>query len=379
MPELFDKTWIGSLELSNRAVRSATWTGLGDERGYVTDRAVQFYRDLAKGQVGLIVTGYQYVMRNGMQLPFMIGNYEDDQTEGLRRLASAVHEEGGKIVPQIVHCGARANRKLMPQDKEIWVPSASGELNTGITPHEVSREEIRHLIEAYAAAAVRSRDAGFDGVQLHGAHGYGINQFLSPLWNQRGDVYGGSLKNRYRFLGEVMEAVKAAVGGDFPLLIKLSGHDLVQGGLVPQDAIEIGRRLADDGIAAIEVSGGNADSPENLGPVRKKVRKEEDEAYFADLSSAMKAAVKVPVITVGGVRSLKTIGDILDGGKADYVAMSRPFVREPHLIARWHAGDAAKASCISCNGCFETGLIGKGISCKVERKRMKEEGKTEDA
>lgn len=376
MPELFEKTWIGSIELANRAVRSATWTGLGDERGYVTDRAVEWYRDLARGGVGLIVTGYQYIMRNGMQLPFMIGNYEDDQIEGLSHLAAAVHEEGSKIVPQIVHCGFRANAKLMPKGEEIWAPSALPGVAYGETPHEVSKQEIQQLIEAYAAAAVRSRKAGFDGVQLHGAHGYSINQFLSPAWNKRGDTYGGSSKNRYRFLGETMEALKGAVGDDFPILIKLSGHDFVEGGLTPEETIEIGRRLSDDGIAAIEVSGGCEGSGDKLGPVRRKIKHEEDEAYFADLSAAMKAAVQVPVITVGGVRSLKVIADLLTGAKADYVAMSRPFIREPHLIARWQAGDTSKATCISCNGCFETALAGSGISCKVDRKHKEKEKKS---
>lgn len=368
MSELFEKTWIGSIELANRAVRSATWTGLGDERGYVTDRAVAWYRDLAQGNVGLIVTGYQYVMRNGQQLPYMIGNYEDGQIEGLRRLADAVHEEGGKVVPQIVHCGFRANPSLIPSGEEIWAPSALPGAGAHNTLHEVTKQEIQVLIEAFAAATLRSKTAGFDGVQLHGAHGYGINQFLSPAWNKRGDTYGGSLKNRYRFLGEVMEAIKGSVGSDFPVLIKLSGHDFVEGGLVPQETIEIGKRLSDDGIAAIEVSGGSEASADKLGPARAKVHKEEDEAYLADLSSAMKAAVPVPVITVGGVRSLKVIGDILDGGKADYVAMSRPFIREPHLVARWQAGDTQKATCMSCNGCFEFGLKGEGIACKTERK-----------
>jgi 2,4-dienoyl-CoA reductase-like NADH-dependent reductase (Old Yellow Enzyme family) len=378
MPKLFEKTWIGSIELANRAVRSATWSGVGDERGYVTDRAVELYRDLARGQVGLIITGYQYIMRNGMQLPFMIGNYEDHQLEGLTRLADAVHAEGGKIIPQIVHCGAQANPKLMPQGEIVWAPSAAKDPVTGRTSHEVTKQEIRQLVEAYASAALRSLNAGFDGVELHAAHGYGINQFLSPAWNKRGDSYGGSLKNRYRFLAEVLEAARGATGDSFPLLIKLSGHDFLEGGLVPQDALEIARLLADDGIAAIEVSGGNAASPNGLGPVRNKIHKPEDEAYFADLSSAMKAAVSVPIVSVGGVRSLKTIDDILEGGKADYVAMSRPFIREPHLVARWQSGDTGKALCISCNGCFETGLTGKGVSCKVEAKLREKREKSRE-
>jgi 2,4-dienoyl-CoA reductase-like NADH-dependent reductase (Old Yellow Enzyme family) len=367
MPALFERTEIGPLSLDNRAVRSATWSGVGDERGYVTDLAVKFYGDLAKGGIGLIITGYQYIMRNAMQLPYMIGNYDDDQIAGLARLADAVHSEGGKVIPQIVHCGSRANPALFPEGEEVWAPSAIPDTGSGTVPHEITNQDIQRLVEAYAAAALRSFKAGFDGVQLHGAHGYGINQFLSPAWNRRGDAYGGSLKNRYRFVAEVMEAVRAAVGEDFPIFIKLSVHDFVERGLVPEESVEVARRLADDGIFAIEVSGGSADSPTELGPVRRRILKDEDEAYFSHLSAAVKGAVGVPVITVGGVRSLNTIQQILDDRKADYVAMSRPFIREPDLINRWKSGDTARASCIACNGCFETGLTGKGISCKVKR------------
>jgi 2,4-dienoyl-CoA reductase-like NADH-dependent reductase (Old Yellow Enzyme family) len=177
----------------------------------------------------------------------------------------------------------------------------------------------------------------------------------------------------------VLEAVRGAVGADFPILIKLNGHDYVEGGLVLDETVKFARFLADDGIDAIEVSGGSAASPKHLGPARTKIRREEDEAYFAHLAAAVKEAVKLPVITVGGIRSLKTISDILSEGKADYVSMSRPFIREPHLIKRWKAGDTRKAACISCNGCFETGMQGLGISCKVERelrdKREKEKVK----
>jgi 2,4-dienoyl-CoA reductase-like NADH-dependent reductase (Old Yellow Enzyme family) len=367
MPELFETTWIRSLELKNRSVRSATWSGVGGDRGYVTDKAVEFYRELGQGGIGLIVTGYQYVLPNGAQLPFMIGNYEDEQIQGLSRLAKAVHQEDGKIVPQIVHVGARANPKLLGEGQKIWAPSAIPDPVSGRVPKEVTKTDIGILIEAYAAASARAKKAGFDGVQLHGAHGYGINQFLSGAWNRRGDAYGGNLKNRYRFLGEVLEAVRAAVGDDFPVLIKLSAHDYVEGGLAPEEAVQIARRLAEDGIDAIEVSAGSAASPRDKSPSRS-VEKEADEAYLADLAAVVKEAVKVPIMAVGGIRSFKTVNDILSGRKADYVAMSRPFIREPHLISRWKSGDTAKAQCISCQGCFETGMRGLAISCKERRK-----------
>jgi 2,4-dienoyl-CoA reductase-like NADH-dependent reductase (Old Yellow Enzyme family) len=372
MTKLFEKTQIGSIELANRTVRSATWSGVGDERGYVTDLAEAIYGNLASGGIGLIITGYQYVMTNGIQLPFMIGNYDDDQLEGLSGLANLVHAQGGRIVPQLVHTGVRANKKLFRQGEEVWGPSGIPDPMTGAVPMEVSKAQIRELVEAYARAAERSKNAGFDGIQLHGAHGYGINQFLSPVWNKRSDAYGGDVKKRYKFLAEVMEAVRGAVGDNFPILIKLNGHDFVERGLVPEESVRIAKMLQDDGISAIEVSGGSAASPENLGPVRRKVLKEEDEAYFADIARFFKESVEVPIITVGGIRSLKTIDDILDGKKADYVSMARPFIREPHLINRWESGDTEKSKCIACNGCFEMGLQGQGISCKVERKKKEE-------
>jgi 2,4-dienoyl-CoA reductase-like NADH-dependent reductase (Old Yellow Enzyme family) len=370
MPELFDTTYIKSMEMRNRTVRSATWTGLGDANGYVTDRAVDFYAELAAGGIGLIVTGYQYVLNNGRQLPYMIGNCDEDRLEGLAKLAAAVHAHGGTVAPQIVHAGIRATTDFFKEGEELWAPSAALAPTSGpVRPVEMDHGRIRTLVEAYAAAADRAKRAGFDAVQLHGAHGYGINQFLSPAWNIRGDAYGGSVKNRYRFLAETLEAVRAAVGADFPVMIKLSVADFVEGGITPQEGVQIARMLETDGIDCIEASGGSIASPNGMGPVRTGVVKKVHEAYFADMAAAVKREVKVPVVTVGGVRSLERIGEILAQGSADYVAMSRPFIREPGLVNRWKAGDTSKAACISCNGCFETGRSGLGISCKVEREK----------
>ncbi len=375
MPSLFDSFAVKSLELPSRSIRSATWSGVGDDRGYVTDKALDLYRELARGGVGLIVTGYQYVLTNGQQLPYMVGNYEDGQIEGLSRLAAAVHDAGGRVIPQLVHTGASANADLFREGDELWGPSAvQPSPKQKAVPKEMTVGNITRLIEAYAAAAERSKKAGFDGVQLHGAHGYGINQFLSPKWNVRGDGYGGSLNNRYRFLAETLEAVRGAVGDDFPVTIKLNGSDFVEGGLEPDDSVRIAERLADDGIDMIEVSGGSALSPKEKTPARMKIRTEEDEAYLVDLAARVKERVGVPTASVGGIRSLKVANDILAAGKADLIAMSRPLIREPGLINRWKSGDTARATCVSCNGCFESGLKGEGISCKVERQlREKEE------
>lgn len=367
MAELFEKTSIKSMNLDNRSFRSATWSGISDERGYVTDLGESFYSTLGSGGIGAIISGYQYVMKNGVQLPFQTGNYEDAQIPGLKKLASAARSAGCPVIGQIVHCGIRANPKMFFDGGDIWGPSAIPDLSSGITPVEVSKSQILELVEAYAAAAGRLKTAGFDGVQLHGAHGYGINQFLSGAWNQRGDNYGGTPRKRYRFLAETLEAVKSVAGDGFPVMIKLSGADFVEGGLTPEESLQIARWLSEDGIDAIEVSGGGAASPKHLWPIRPKIMKREDEAYFADFARMIKKSVRVPVITVGGIRSLDAINDILNSGSADYVSMSRPLIREPGLVNRWKNGDKARATCISCGGCFETGLKGLGISCKVDR------------
>ena len=258
------------------------------------------------------------------------------------------------------------NPELFFEEGEIWGPSAIQDPLTGRIPKEMTTREIIQVIEAYAAAASRAKKAGFDGVQLHAAHGYGINQFLSSSSNDRSDGYGGSIGRRYRFLGEVLEDVRGSVGRDYPVLIKLNGHDYLERG-VPEESLYVARRLEKDGIDSIEVSAGSRASADGMIPFRLNILREEDEAYLAQLASSFVETVDVPIIAVGGIRSPGVISGILSEGLADYIALSRPLIREPHLINRWESGDLEKATCVSCNGCFGTGLQGLGISCEVER------------
>jgi 2,4-dienoyl-CoA reductase-like NADH-dependent reductase (Old Yellow Enzyme family) len=367
MSELFEKTSIKTLELKNRFIRSATWSGVADQKGWITDRALELYGNLAAGRVGLIITGFQYVMPNAVAMKYQVGNYSEGLLPGLSRWVQAIHAGGAKVMAQLVHTGSKANPELFWEEGEVWGPSAVLDPLTGRIPKEMTLQEISQVVEAFAEAALRSKRAGFDGIQLHGAHGYGINQFLSGLSNQRTDGYGGSISNRYRFLGEIMAAVRKAVGNEYPVFIKLSGHDYVEGGLSPEESLYVGRRLVDDGIDCIEVSAGSRASADGMVPSRTKIRKEDDEAYLAKLAQYFKQALDVPIITVGGIRSPSVAARILSQGLADFVALCRPFIREPHLINRWMNGDLEKATCISCNGCFETALEGLGVTCKVDR------------
>ena len=268
MPGLFDKTAIRSLELANRTVRSATWSGVADKKGFVTDRAIDMYSTLADGGVGLIITGFQYVMPNAVAMPYQMGNYADDMLDGLTQWVEAIHARRSKVVAQLVHTGSKANPDLFQEEAEIWGPSAVTDPLTGRTPKEMTPAEITQAAHAFAAAASRCQKAGFDGVQLHGAHGYGINQFLSAASNRRSDAYGGDIKKRYRFLGEILEAVRGAVGKEYPVLIKLSGNDYYEGGLTQEESLTVGRMLEQDGIDGIEVSGGSRASYDGMIPSR---------------------------------------------------------------------------------------------------------------
>ncbi len=288
-------------------------------------------------------------MTNGISLPYSIGNYDDSQAEGLKKIADSIHKEGCKVVVQLSHSLARSNPKLFfAEGDELWGVSGVPYSPDSPVPKEMTKSEITRLVEAYTAAAVRSSKCGFDGVMLHGAHGYGLHQFLSPAWNRRGDSYGGSLQNRYRVVGEMLEAMKGTLGTDYTILFKLSAQDFVNGGLEPPEALEIARRLQDGGIAGIQVSACCTVSEKDKHCPKTEILEQKDEGYLLDFSQYVKDAVKVPVIAVGGIRSLSTAEGVLKDGKADYISMARPLIREPNLVNQWRSVNIAKAKCISC-------------------------------
>ena len=235
------------------------------------------------------------------------------------------------------------------------------------TPKAMSQREIKETVQAFARAAGRVKRAGFDAVELHGAHGYLIAQFLSPATNKRKDKYGGPIENRARFLFEVYRAVRKSVGKGFPVLIKLNAKDFVRGGLSERDALFVARKLDSLGIDAIELSGG-VPAAGDMGPARVKIRKADDEAYFLPIAKRIQKQVSVPIILVGGIRSFKVVHNVLKTDAAELVSMARPFIREPHLIKRWKGGDRTKAACISCNQCFGAAMSSEGVCCVVERR-----------
>ncbi|HSN55098.1 MAG TPA: NADH:flavin oxidoreductase [Candidatus Sulfomarinibacteraceae bacterium] len=358
---VFDPVTINGLELRNRLVRSATWEGLGAPDGSVTEPMVEVYRELAEGGVGLIITGYMAVRADGRQQVTQLLADRDELVPGLARIADAVHARGGRVVAQLVHCGGQASREATGLDPVA--PSAVASPGYPEVPRELGEDDIEDIVRCFADAARRIQDAGYDGVQLHGAHGYLLAQFLSPSRNRRDGRWGGSLEARCRFARAVHAAVRAAVGQDWPLMIKLNANDFLEGSTTEADAAFLAAALAADGIDAIEVSGGTGGSGK-LGAARAKIETEADEAYFLPQAEAIReAAPGVHITLVGGVRSLEVMERILAGGTVDSFSMSRPLIREPGLPNRWAAGDRRRAACVSCSGCFGPARKGEGIRC----------------
>jgi 2,4-dienoyl-CoA reductase-like NADH-dependent reductase (Old Yellow Enzyme family) len=336
------------MELRNRFVRSATWSGMAGENGEVTEPLIDIYREVARGGVGLILTGYAFVNKRGKSSPGMLGCDDDSLVPGLRKLVDAVHTEGGRIALQIVHGGSQ---RMFDPGLPPEAPSAVRERATGNDPGEMSLEDIRRTVSDFSKGARRAKEAGFDGVEIHAAHGYLLSQFLSPYSNRRTDAYGGSIEKRARIIFEIYEAVRDKVGSDFPVMIKINSSDFDGAGLNEEDSSLVSRKLSEMGIDAIELSGGIPAAGE-LSPAREKINTREKEAYFRAYAKKLKPGIKCPLILVGGLRSLEIIEETFHEGTADFFSLARPLVSEPDLIKRWLSGDRRRARCISCNKCM---------------------------
>jgi 2,4-dienoyl-CoA reductase-like NADH-dependent reductase (Old Yellow Enzyme family) len=360
MNTLFQPVSIGPMVIKNRFVRSATHDYMGNLDGTISDSEIMLYKSLAENGVGLIITAHSYVQHPlGQVAPGQNAIYDDQFIEGYRRITDIAHEHGSKLVLQISHAG-----RQVPAPGEGLVPvapSAVTDSSTGITPRALTDEEIRQLIDCYAAAMWRAKKAGCDGVQIHIAHGYLLSEFISPYTNRREDQWGGSIENRTRILKEIIISGKELVGEDYPVLVKLNTTDGFTGDgyLTLEDAVYTARLLDSLGVAAIEVSGGIKESKK--GFAWPGINTPEKEAYFANAARKIKAEVSCPVILVGGLRSLAVMESIIEKGIADMVALCRPFIKEPDLVTRFLNGQA-RAACVSCNGCFNP----KGIRCNYK-------------
>jgi len=334
-------------------------TNFGDVDGFVTDAVIAYYVERARGGVGYITVEHTAIRPDGRAFPTMLLLNTDDHVESFRKLTHAVHEEGGKLFIQINHAGRQTSSQTTGHP--LVAPSAVRCPLREETPRALSPSEVKDLISDFAAAAARVRAAGADGVEIHMAHGYIINQFLSPIVNQRSDEYGGSPENRMKVALETLRAVRQEVGADFPISCRISADEYMEGGLRLADSQEVAKALEKHGADVIHVSACQSSSPFPLIPHYYL-----DEGAFVHLAAGIKSVVDIPVITVGRIRHAQMADEIISEGKADLVSMGRALIADPFLPAKAREGRFDDiVPCISCNRCSLSLVKVGSLRCTV--------------
>jgi 2,4-dienoyl-CoA reductase-like NADH-dependent reductase (Old Yellow Enzyme family)/thioredoxin reductase len=363
-PHMFAPGVIGTLPLKNRVTLAATSTELADADGFVTDAMVAFYAERAKGGTGLLVVEATYVDQPGKRLRFNSMLHEDRYIPGMRRLVDAIHEGGAKAALQIAHGGRESRPEITghPTVAPSAIPSEYTSVGEPARPREMTPHEIRDLVQSFVEAAARAYQAGFDAVELHGAHGYLIGQFLSPVSNKREDAYGGTTEKRTRFYVEILQGIKARIGNDFPVICRMNGSDKVPLGLEIDEAVQIAELLAQAGADAISVSAGiHASRPYAIIPGMSGPR-----GCYASLAAAVKSRVRVPVMAVGRINTPFVAEKIIADGDADYVCLSRALIADPYFTAKAQTDDLDSiVPCIACNECVASVHRHHGVSCTM--------------
>jgi 2,4-dienoyl-CoA reductase-like NADH-dependent reductase (Old Yellow Enzyme family) len=357
---LLNKTTINTMTLTNRFIRSATAYEMATKKGEVTPGLTRVMVALAEGGIGLSITGHAYVSQVGQASPRQLGVYSDTLLPGLTQLVKAVHRVDGKILLQLAHAGVMARSQVTGMEP-IGPSVLLGE--KGPLCQELTLEKIENTVSAFRQGAIRASQAGFDGVELHAAHGWLLNQFLSPFYNKRTDVYGGNLANRVRILLETYQSIRDAVGTQFPVIIKLNSEDLLEDGFTVEEMLQVVMMLEDVGVDAIDLSGGTVLALTQGNPGASFSKTGPNDIYWYEAARRCKKHIGIPLILVGGIRSFDVAEDLVERGITDYIALSQPLIRESMLINRWKAGDRQSAQCISDNQCMGAQPEGKGRYC----------------
>ncbi len=374
MNKIFEPVHLKNLVIRNRFVRSATYDRLADVNGQVSDAQIKYNSVLAEGGVGLIIFGITYVHHNGQVSRFQNSLAGDEYIAGFKKITNAVHERGAKIAVQLFHGGKEAknvkNMNLLPLAPSVIEndPYYTGEYRA------MTESDIWEVIQAFGDGARRAKEAGFDAVQIHGAHGYLLSQFLSPYTNRRQDQWGGSLGNRLRLHSEIYKGIRKKVGSDYPILIKIGVQDGFRGGLEFNEGKQAAELLANVGFDALEISQGLRGKCIEETEFKANINSLDKEAYFRDLCREIKGQINIPIIMVGGLRTLALMKEIVQNQEADFVALSRPLICEPHLIKDWKINEHKKAKCISCNACHDAVSHGKPIYCFLTTRPLLQNG-----
>ncbi|MDD4202683.1 MAG: NADH:flavin oxidoreductase [Candidatus Omnitrophica bacterium] len=361
----FEPYVLNGLTLQNRFVRSATHTGFATDEGIATEKNKDILFTLAENNVGLIITGYMYISKDGKGARGQLSIDRDETIKELFEITHYIHKyTRTKIFAQIAHCGAQTTENITGQTP--IAPSQISHNNT-IIAREMQAKDIEQIIEHFSDSAIRAKEAAFDGIQIHAAHGYLLSEFLSGHFNKRTDMFGQNNKGRARIISIILEHVRKKVGTKFPILLKINSEDFLQDGLHQEDCLEILGYIIPCGIDGVEISGGTMNS--DPLPIRKEDNtKESSQFYYRDFCEKFRKKFSIPLIAMGGIRGISEAERILGTDQADLIGMSRPFICEPDIIKRWEKGDPLRAKCISCNKCFRPLLVGKGLNCEFVKK-----------
>ena len=379
MSVLFDKTNFKGVELKNRLVRSATHEAMGDENGFPKNSLFKLYERLAKGGVGLIITGYSFVSKDGKS-GNMLGIDTDDHIPKYQKLVELVHKNNSKIAMQICHCGRQTTKDMT--GTQTIAPSAVKDNMLLDKPRAMSERDIGRIIEDFGKAAKRVKDSNFDAVQVHGAHGYLISSFLCPHTNRRKDKWGGSIENRMRFVSEIYKSCRDKVGDDYPIFIKMSAYDKMKNGLKQEEGIIMAEMIASMGFDGIEVSCGigedggstlRGDFPIDIilekipsykksNPFFKFILRHLGEKIIKPLpfsqsfnrkaAKEIKSKVKIPIFLVGGMTDPIVMEDVIEKGDADYISLSRALINNPNFPNKIKEGSKEPSKCLHCNLCM---------------------------
>ena len=361
-PNIFSPGRIGHMETKNRIIMPAMGTAYASIDGTASERWLQYLEARAKGEVGLIITEVTAISPEGRGMPNQLGLYEDRFIPGFKELGKRLHAHGAKVAVQLHHAGLQTT----PEWNGGFQPVAPSPISSPLyhmAPRELEEDKIQSLIRDFAIAAGRAREVGLDAVEIHGAHGYLIGQFLSPSTNKREDSYGGNLQGRLRFPLEIISRIREKVGNDFPILFRISAEERVRHGLTLEESKEIALALQQAGIDALNVSVGTAATPGSPGIGSMDL----DPGHLIPLAEEMKKILKIPVIGVGRIDHPAAAEKILAEGKADFIAIGRGLLADPNFVAKAKTGQADQIHrCIACNqGCIDRLLRGDSITCLI--------------
>ncbi|MGI6154131.1 MAG: FAD-dependent oxidoreductase [Christensenellaceae bacterium] len=362
-PKLFSRGEIGNIQLKNRIVMSPMGTNIGAPDGDATGQIIRYYEERAKGGTGLIITELTRIDNDtGIGAPNQLGAHRIENVRKLTQLADAVHKYDTKIMLQLHHAG-REIRSFFLHGRQPVAPSPIACKVTKDMPRELTTEECEALVGKFINGAVIAKLSGMDGVELHAAHGYLICQFLSPYTNKRTDKYGGDLAGRMTFLLEIVDGIKAACGPGFPVVVRISADEYIEGGLTLPDGIEIAKTLEQHGVCAIDVSAGIYESGVYGVTIETLYQ---PTGWKKHLATEVRKHVNIPVIAVNHIKTPDTAEEYLSEGVCDFISLGRAHLSDPYWAHKSKTGrEAHIRQCLSCQHCFKQVMMGKPLQCTL--------------